>query len=331
MSTVLLPDAATLQRAPGAQAELARAATPAAWPRRILVATHGGRNSDQALVAAQSLAARTGAAVTVVTAYRPRVPVPSSVGLERSGLRRAEGPERPAAAQLLRAVHEQQRRLLGKEELWPVHFGVGDPVRVILAAVHETDADVLVIGIGRPVPDDRAQGDQLPVIVAHHLEIPLYAVAEGAAVPPRRVLLMLPDGVLDTDTVRTAWACAASGATIWILVPAERSPARAGEALGPEATRAAAVDALAGVDHGALAPSVELVEIAEEMLGGTLAAARRLDAQLIAVPVCGQAGVIRALLPNVAWPLLLTTKRSVLVAPRGGALDTGQEDPCARR
>ena len=338
MRSVLAPEGVTpTTREQTALSAPAPPATRRAWPTHILVATHGGKSADQALAAAQALAERSGARMTLIAAFTPRVPVPESARARRTSLRACEGPDRPRAARLLRAVHEQQRRLLGHAEMWPVRFGIGDPVRVILDAVGESDADLVVAGIGRPSPAERAGGDQVPIVVAHHLDVPLYAVVEDANVAPTRVVLVFPDGEVDVDTVRAAVACAAPGVAFCVVVPRKASPEGADD--DPASVRDAVRDAVRGAVLAAArdaspagaAPTVDVVETADDLLVGAAALARRVDAGLVALPMAGSPGVVRELIPNLAWPLLLTTKRSVLVAPGTPPLTASGEGPCAER
>ena len=312
MPSVLAPDVA----APAAR-ELAAHAAPVPqsaarrWPSHILVATHGGRSADQAIAVAQALAERSGARITLVTAFTPRVPVPAAARALRTSLRLCEGPDRPRAARLLRCVHEQQRRLVGDEEMWPIRLGIGDPVRVILEAACDTGADLVVAGIGRPHPFERPGGDQVPIVVAHHLSVPLYAVVDGASLAPARAVLVFPDGEVEPDALRAALGCAAPGAALSVVIPA-RTP---GRDVDPAAIRDAVLAAARATSPASAEPSVEVVRGEGELLATALAVARRADAGLIALPVMGPPGVIRELIPNLAWPLLLTTDRSVLVAP----------------
>lgn len=328
MSSALAPEGrASVAREQTAYAAPEPRTAPPAWPTHILVATHGGKSADRALGAARALAERSGARITVVTAFTPRVPIPAAARERRVSLRVCEGPDRPRAARQLREVHDQERRLLGGSEMWPVRLGVGDPVRVILDAVEETGADLVIAGIGRPSPAERSGGDQIPIVVAHHLVVPLYAVVEGANVAPSRLVLVFPRGTVDGDTVRAAVACAAPGVAICVVVPACKSAAGASSPAPTvrEATLSAAREAWTGGPE----PTVDVVETADDLLAGAVAVARRVDAGLIALPIAGAPGVVRELIPNLAWPLLLTTKRSVLVSPTTPTPASGGEEPCA--
>jgi nucleotide-binding universal stress UspA family protein len=60
---------------------------------------------------------------------------------------------------------------------------------------------------------------------------------------------------------------------------------------------------------------VERIDVAGDMLTEVRRAADRVDAQLIAVPNQGPPGAVRIFLPNLAEPLLLSARCSVLVAP----------------
>jgi nucleotide-binding universal stress UspA family protein len=282
------------------------------WPRRILVASDGSVASDAAIVATRFVAQRSGASVEMAAVYSPRIPHPASPG--RRGFEQCENPERREAAALLRAVRKQRRRSVPERRKWPLRLEVGDPGAVIVRLAKAASSDLVVLGIGESDPADRRYAGHTASCVARYLEAPLYAAAPGCEAPMCCVVA-LPDGRAHAPTLRAAVACLPSGAHMWIVVPdraslqsphsmqAESAHELVAPACGPEL--ASQVDAL----------DLVRVDVAGEMLAGVLRVVDDVKAQLIAVPNRGDPGAVRAFLPNLAEPLLLATRCSVLVVP----------------
>jgi len=61
--------------------------------------------------------------------------------------------------------------------------------------------------------------------------------------------------------------------------------------------------------------SVQRVDVDDDMLVGVLRVADEVGAQLIAVPNRGDPGPVRVFLPNLAAPLLVASRWSMLVVP----------------
>lgn len=280
------------------------------WPRHVLVASSGSTSSAAALALAAALAQRSGASVELLAVFTPRIPAPVQV---RPSDRHCESPDRVQAAQFLRAVRAQRDDVVRSGPVWPLRFESGDPAQVLTRVAREKKVDVAVLGIGRPDPRDRQRGDITPAIAANHTDTPLYVVAAGSDGPSRRTIVLLPEGHVHLPTIDAAIACTREGGDVWIAMPA----------LLPDALRPA--DADSGMDgellalRGAVARaehvSMRTVELQGELLASVLSFADAVDAQLIAVPVCGSAGAVRSLLPNYAGPLLLTARCSILVVP----------------
>lgn len=290
-----------------------RSATPAAvWPRRLLVCSDGTLDSDAGILAARELAARTGASAEIVVVHVPRMAVPAIPS--RRGFDRCESPERNLAARLLRAVRAQCREHLSQPRSWPLRLEVGDPVAVIARVAEESDAGLVVLGIGRPDPAERRQGGRTAVFAARQLTVPLYAAARGCEAPSRCVVV-LPDGRAHGPTIRNALACMPRRGSVWIALPgarpdestADRETGSARDIL-LRACGAAMADRLATLD-------CQRTDIEGDMLTGVLQLADEVQAQLVAVPVHGMPGPVRTFLPNIAEPLLLTARCSVLTAP----------------
>jgi nucleotide-binding universal stress UspA family protein len=105
-------------------------------------------------------------------------------------------------------------------------------------------------------------------------------------------------------------------AKLWLVFP-ERQPGVAPDHSDAESI-AAAVRAACGenIAHGGLDEvRLERIDVDGDMLSAILRLADELSAQLIAIPNHGAPGPVRSFLPNLAEPLLLSARCSVLVVP----------------
>ena len=286
------------------------------WPRRLLVASDASAASDAAITAARILAERCGASVEMAVVYSPRIPLPASP--ERRGFEQCETPERSEAAALLRAVRKQRRRSVPEQSDWPLHLGVGDAGTMIVRLANATASDLVVLGIGELDPSERTYAGHTAACVARYLETPLFAVAPGCEAPVRCVVA-LPDGRTHAPTIRAAVGCLPRGAHIWIVVP-DRSPTKAGDLVQSRSAHELVASAC-GPELASHVDALDLarVDVAGDLLAGILRVVDDVNGQLIAVPNRGNPGAVRAFLENLAEPLLLATRCSVLVVPDDGA------------
>jgi nucleotide-binding universal stress UspA family protein len=287
---------------------------PVIGVRKILVASDASASSDAAVLIARSLARANAASVDVITVFAPAIPFPAPGN--RRGLAQCEASDRTAAASLVRAVRRQSRRLLpepSERHAWSHRFEVGDPGAIVARLADELDADVVVLGIGQAEPADR-RDTHLSLCAARYLTKPLIA-ATGSGAVPWRCIIAFPDGQVHAPTIRSAIACLAVDAHIWIMSPASPvADARNG------IERASAEEMLAcalgeGSADALRFMHMERVNSRGDMLADVLALAERVGADLIAVPNGGAPGAIRIFLPNLAEPLLLSARCSVLVVP----------------
>lgn len=275
------------------------------------MATDGSAAADAAVATARELAANSGASVELIVVHVPRVAVPTVP--DRAGIDRCEAPDRSVAAHLLHDVRRQLRAHLDEPHGWPLRLEVGEPVAVISRVAEETGADLVVLGIGRAEPADRRQGGRTSVFAARQLTVPVYAAAPGCEAPSR-ALLVLPDGRAHAPTIRRAVACVQPHGKLFMALPARENGDGRGHIEAGSATDIAlracpeAADWLDTLE-------CQRLEIVGDMLTGVLQLAEDVQAQLIAVPVRGMPGPVRTFLPNLAEPLLLTARCSVLVAP----------------
>lgn len=289
------------------------AAPRTAWPRRILVGTDGTSSSASAIKAAHALAERTGAVVQMETVYRPRVPVPPSEA--RRGIDQCERGERGPAVTLLRKVQRQRHQLSRYSHGWPLRLEVGDPAAIITGSAKESDADLVVTGIGHFDAIGARCDGRTVLRMARHMDVALLAVAPGCETPTRCVIA-LPDGRTHGPTIDAALQCLPPNACVWIALP-DCSTASNPELIEQGSAREIALGA-----PPAGSPADERdrrtfkrVDVTGDMLPGVLRLAEDVGAELLAVPNRGEPGPVRVYLPNLAEPLLVAAPCSVLVVP----------------
>lgn len=291
-------------------------------PTRLLLATDGSPAADSAVRTARALARRNGASVEIAAIYAPRIPLPASAELR--GVERWAPSDRREVAELLRKVRRQLATLLTEASQlreWQLHLEIGDPGPTIVRMASEASTDLIVLGIGVHEPMDRPRGGHTAICVARYATVPLYAAASGCEVPVRCVVA-LADGRLHAPTIRAALAALLPGSHMWLAMPA-----RTDDNLGTDTDDDMAIDGsesarglvarVCGPDWAAQvdAIAVERVNLSGDPLTAVLRLADDVDAQLIAIPNHGDPGPVRAFLPNLADPLLLGSRCSVLVVP----------------
>lgn len=293
---------------------LAAVAAASRWPRHILVAIDGTAATDPAIRAAHALALRTGCVVDVVAIYAPRIPVPVMPG--RPGIEACESSDRFDAAFLISMVRARYRALIPdrrERAAWQFHLEVGDPGTMIVRLAESLRPDLVIVGIAQREPLDTVVGGHTAVCAARYITVPLLAAASDDETPSR-VIVALPGGKLHAPTLRAALACVSRPAKLWLASP-ERQPA-----LAPDISDSHAIATAVGACDSELLPLLdgvllERIDVAGDMLDATLRLAEELYAQLIAIPNHGGPGPVRTFLPNLAEPLLIGARCSVLVVP----------------
>ena len=285
------------------------------WPQRVLVAIDGTIATDPAIRAALFFTRRTGSAVDVAAIYAPRIPVPHTP--ERRGIDACERGDRVDAAHLIATVRSRYRELVpdrAERAHWRFHLEVGDPGATLVRLARETRPDLVIVGIAQREPLDGRAGGRTAVCASRYLTATLLAAASDDETSSR-VIVVLPDGKLHAPTLRAALACVSRPAKLWLAFP-ERHPALAPDMSDSHAI-AAAVRQVCGGDSASALEDVrfERLDIVGDMLSATLRHADELSAHLIAIPNRGDPGPVRAFLPNLAEPLLVSARCSVLVVP----------------
>jgi nucleotide-binding universal stress UspA family protein len=192
MSTLLIPS-------PDVRAGV----LPQDWPGSIIVAADGRAPADAALVAAKKLAGPSTFGVLAVVSVGSSIDRPSP----RDG-----GP--PTLDSLRDAVSQQVHRMLGDDADTWIELRTGYPPAVLASFADTHAVSLLVVGVGRPRVLDRLLGDESTLRLARLTRTPLFAVAQGRPIPPRRVLVATDFSATAVRAARLALSVAAPDAEI---------------------------------------------------------------------------------------------------------------------
>jgi nucleotide-binding universal stress UspA family protein len=295
------------------------------WPARLVLATDGSPSADAAFRTARAFSLRTGATVEIVAVYTPRIPLPALPGSR--AIERCAPSDRRELADLLRAVRRQMSRALAEPRHlreWPLTLTIGDPGLAIDRAAAASSADLTIVGIGADEPLDREAGTRTAITAARYTINPLYSAAHGCEAPTHAIIPMI-DGRLHPATVRAAVACLLPGGRISIA--ATELVGTSASQTGENGTARELVMRVCGKSWSARIDTLDIQRIVVGVDGdaarATLRLAAETHAQLIAVPIFGDPGPVRAFLPNWADTLLLGARCSVLVVPDGTGPEPG--------
>jgi nucleotide-binding universal stress UspA family protein len=173
-ATIPLPDSAT-------RTEIAKA--PAVHP--IIVATDGTDTSAPAFVTAGHLADKCGAPVQVVAVVEPLympVPYPLLPPLDFENRRRDD---------LAKLATGQLQQIVGEQRGWTVETQYGEPAPALHRITRDREADLLVTGLSRHGPVDRALGAETAAHIAQLTETPSLTVSPRTERLPRTVLVAI--------------------------------------------------------------------------------------------------------------------------------------------
>jgi nucleotide-binding universal stress UspA family protein len=151
--------------------------------RPIIVATDASEVSDAALRAAQAFALHTFRPVQIVAVYPPAPLVVTEVAV-------VESPESEAERRdvLQRRVREQLARV-GIIYDWPIEIVRGDPAATIVRVAEESDAALIIMGLGKHGLVGRLLGEETVLRVLRLGTVPVLAVAPRFSRLPHRVLV----------------------------------------------------------------------------------------------------------------------------------------------
>ncbi|HEX4683165.1 MAG TPA: universal stress protein [Gemmatimonadaceae bacterium] len=268
-------------------------------PDGIVVASDGRAASDAALLAAHAIAPLdTFGVLTVLTVLSKSAAADCTIEPVY---------DRAAIADNAARIRAQLERLFGSADGVRVETRSGYPPAVVAAYAETHDIDLLVVGIGRPRVIDRLLGDESTLRLARLSKTPIFAVAGGVAVPPRRIVVGIDFTPTSIQAARLAIDLAAPDAEV-LLAHVETLDARS----RPDASLRRVVEVVQTCFCGRVKSQLLRGDAATEVL----ALATDWNADAIAIGLHGHGPEDRAAIGNVATRVVRCASCSVIVAPR---------------
>lgn len=282
---------------------------------RLLVATDATPESEAALRAARAIARHCDAGVEMLAVHQPLPMVTPEVQLPASPGMDAQGRD----ALRLQVLAQCDR--IGIDEDWPLSVVSGDPAAVIARVAEESDATLIVMGIGQHGVFDRLFGDETVLKVLRLTSVPVLAVAPGFSELPFDVIAALD---FTKSSVRAAALAAAlmqrTGrlSLVHVLDPRGDAAAYVGSHTPYEGAVGRAFDVAI-----ARLPEARPETVTREVLAGApaqtvLQAAERRDADLVVAGSHGHGFLTRLVIGSVSQKLVRSARCSVLIAPPEG-------------
>jgi nucleotide-binding universal stress UspA family protein len=279
----------------------------------VIVATDGREQSDAAMVVGRLLSGGADAlrVITVLKALpmvSPEATLPISSDVQAA--RRAEQ---------RRAVVEQTNRIWGEPAV-DVELAEGEPATTIARIAHESNATMIVSGIGRHQVMDRLFGDETALRLVRLSSVPVFTVAGGLMGAPHRIVIAADFSETSLRAARLALEVAAPRATVYLAHVAPRDKVLHDWGLSYKED---AGDALAKMRDQLRVPTgmtVQRVLLQGDPATELLAFATSVNADLIATGSHGYGFVARMLIGSVTTRILRCSTCSVLCVPHAAAM-----------
>ena len=296
----------------------------------VIVATDGRDQSDAALIAGGLLAGAPDG-LRVVTVLKPmpvvspEAQVPISPDVEAA--RRAEA-KRIVMKQLLNVWNAPMRA--------DVELYDGDPATMIARLAHDSNASMIISGLGRHRVLDRVFGDETALRLIRVAAVPVLAVASSFTGAPHRIVVAIDFSETSLRAARLALELAAPGATIYLAHVAPRDATLYDWNGWGSNYKQDAGEALQRMREQLHVPQDMIVQ--RVMLQGDpatelLAFAASVNADLVATGSHGHGFVTRMLIGSVTTRIVRCSTCSVLTVPHAAAmtrLRTTVEPPMVR-
>ena len=274
---------------------------------RILLATAGEPSSKGALVAARTIAARSGARVNVVTVFHPRIPYPPP---REGGFPAIPYSDRDPARRQLELVRQQLGTRGSEMSDWPLALVAGQPAHNINKLARDQHANLVVIGMGRENPVERGIGDRGSMSIAATVPCPLLAATADFDGDVQDVMIAV--GIDDTALAAFAIAQELFPAPQRLhLVHVAETPLEAAEQM-----RQRQVAAIRGALSAWRSATVESWLLTGEPIDQLLSFAQEHDIDLVVGGMHGNSFAERAIMRNAALWLMAIGDRSVLLVPK---------------
>jgi nucleotide-binding universal stress UspA family protein len=296
----------------------------------VLVATDGRGQSDGALVAGLILGENPDA-VRVVTVVEPLPVVTPEVQLAVSA---DVLTARRSAAR--REAEMQVARVLGTAVAPAVEVREGDPARTLAKIARESNASLIVCGLGRHEVVDRVFGNETALRLVRVASVPVLAAPATFTHAPHRIVVAVDFSETSLRAARLALELASEDATIYLAHVGPRDSAVAGLSAWGPAYHQDAGDGLVKLHSHLRIPTgttVQRVLLQGDPATELLAFATSVNADLIATGSHGHGFVTRLLIGSVATRLVRTSTCAVLTVPHRAAMTQARivvESPVTR-
>lgn len=285
----------------------------------ILVATDGTASADAALRAAAMLARHTEAEVVVLSVLVGLPLVAGDYGM----LIPPVDSDRGRRDSLHKQVNTQVNRLGADTTDWKIDVRDGDPPATIARAARETNARLVIVGLGHHELLDRLFGGETAIHTLRLARVPVLAVPPDFNSLPRRAVVATDFSVASIRAARTALRRIDTLTTVYLVHVApnlELQPeafaawmSMFGEGLGSAFDR---VTAELGLPESV---TVESVSRTGKPSREILDFAQSVQADLIVTGSRGAGLVDRILVGSTATGLLRGARCAVLAVPAGAA------------
>ncbi len=282
----------------------------------VIVATDGRGQSDGAMAVGKILASNADA-LRVVTVLKA-LPVVSP----EAALPIAPDVQAARRAEQRRAVINQATRVWGQSAV-DVELAEGDPAATIATIAHESNATMIVSGIGRHQVMDRLFGDETAIRLVRMSSVPVLTVAGGLMGAPRRIVIAADFSETSLRAARLALELAAPHATLYLAHVAPRDKVLHDWNSWGLSYKEDAGDALQKMREQLRVPggmTLQRVLLQGDPATELLAFATSVNADLIATGSHGYGFVARMLIGSVTTRILRCSTCSVLCVPHGAAM-----------
>jgi nucleotide-binding universal stress UspA family protein len=282
----------------------------------VIVATDGRDQSDAAMVVGR-LMAGTSDALRVITVLKalpmvsPEAAVPISADVQSA--RRAE---------LRRAVVEQSNRIWGERGV-DVELAEGEPASTIARIARDSNATMIVSGIGRHQVMDRLFGDETAIRLVRLSSVPVLTVAGRLMGAPHRIVVAADFSETSLRAARLALELAAPHATLYLAHVGPRDKVLHDWNAWGLSYKEDAGDALQKMAQHLRVPAgmtLQRVLLQGDPATELLAFATSVNADLIATGSHGYGFVARMLIGSVTTRILRCSTCSVLCVPHAAAM-----------
>jgi nucleotide-binding universal stress UspA family protein len=294
---------------------------PAPGPMIVAV---GPRNGESVLRVARALTPCSPMGVIAVTA---REPLPAVIYGGELGMVPAEFEQDRLRSELVK-LGERVNAIAHEDPRWESRVLLGDPARMLADLARETNAPLIIMGIGRHRPLDRLLGVETALRTIRQAPCPVLAVAHGSAAPMREVVVATDFSIRSARAAEAVLPLLAEDAVLHVLHVWERAE------LGGSTSRASGDGddsyerALPGrfrrfTESLALPPEVRVTH--ETRVGRPAAEildfAEEVQADLIVAGRHGRGLLVSMLAGSVTSALLRGAQRSLLVTPEPAFAD----------